>query len=155
MCPGRPIFSVFIKENWIWAMARHHAESNINIFLTRNTLIDSGVRQWSHLLIIKLHCLWAKSNNRTRGQFEYDVTWFCFCFNFVCSHTWWSYCSIVCWRGREHSPKNGRPRSMGWKIFGCRWAGGGMSWKLDNFCSPWIHLKTYGFLIITTLLMIR
>ena len=30
--------------------------------------------------MIPLHCLWAKSNNRTHGQFECDVTWFCFCF---------------------------------------------------------------------------
>ena len=37
-------------------------------------------------LMIAMHCLWAKSNNRTRGQFEYDVTWFCFCFDFDCSH---------------------------------------------------------------------
>ena len=35
----------FIKENWICAMTRHHAESNINILLTRNLPIDSGVRQ--------------------------------------------------------------------------------------------------------------
>ena len=33
--------------------------------------------------MIPLHCLWAKSNNRTRGQFKCDVTWFCFCFDFV------------------------------------------------------------------------
>ena len=30
-------------------MTRHHAESNINILLTRNLPIDSGARQWSHL----------------------------------------------------------------------------------------------------------
>ena len=30
-----------------------------------------------------LHCLWAKSSNRTRAQFECDVTWFCFYFDFV------------------------------------------------------------------------
>ena len=33
--------------------------------------------------MMTFHCLWAKSNNRTRGQFECDVTWFCFCFDFV------------------------------------------------------------------------
>ena len=54
--------------------------------------IDSGVGQRSHPLMIPLHCLWAKSNNRTCGQFEGDVTWFCFCFDFVrCT-----CCSIVC-----------------------------------------------------------
>ena len=47
--------------------------------------------QWS----IPLHCLWAKSNNRTRDQFEYDVTWFCFCFDFVRSHVRCGFCSIV------------------------------------------------------------
>ena len=47
---------------------------NINILLTRNLPIDCGVRQWSHPLMIPWHCLWAKSNNRTLGQFECDVT---------------------------------------------------------------------------------
>ena len=28
--------------------------------------------------MIPLHCLWAESNNRTRGQFERDVTCFVF-----------------------------------------------------------------------------
>ena len=44
-CSGRPIFIFFIKENWICAITRCHAESNINILLTRNLPIDSGVRQ--------------------------------------------------------------------------------------------------------------
>ena len=57
--------------------------------------------QWSHSLMIPLHCLRAKSSYRTRDQFEFDVTWFCFCFDFVCSHTRCSYYSIVCWRGWE------------------------------------------------------
>ena len=26
----------FVKENWIYAMTRHHAEPNINILLTKN-----------------------------------------------------------------------------------------------------------------------
>ena len=95
-CSGRRI--VFIKENWIYAMARHHAEPDINILLTRNLPFDSYVRQWSHPLMIPLHCLWAKSNNRTRGQFECDVNRFCFCFNFVRSHTCCGCCSIVCLR---------------------------------------------------------
>ena len=30
-CSGRPIFFFFIKENWICAMTRHHAEPNINL----------------------------------------------------------------------------------------------------------------------------
>ena len=46
--------------------------------------------------MISLHCLWSKSNNRARGQFECDVTWFCLCFPFVCSHARCGCCSIVC-----------------------------------------------------------
>ena len=45
--------------------------------------------------MIPWHCLWAKSNNRARGQFECDVTWFCFCFDFIRSHAWCGCCSIV------------------------------------------------------------
>ena len=92
-CYRRPIFIFFITENWVCVMTRHHAESNI--LLTRNLPIESGVRQWSHPLMIQLHFLWAKSNNRTCGQFECDVTWFCFYFEFVCSHACCGYCSIV------------------------------------------------------------
>ena len=76
----------FLKENWICATTRHHAEPNINMLLTRNLPFDSDVRQWSHPLMIPLHCLWAKSNNKTRDQFECDVSWFRFCFDFVRSH---------------------------------------------------------------------
>ena len=38
----------------------------------------------------------AKSNNRTRGQFEYDVTWFCFYFDFVRLQARCGCCSIAC-----------------------------------------------------------
>ena len=72
-CSGRPIFNFFIRENWICAMARHHAVSNINILLIRNHPIDFGVRQWSHPLMIPLHCLCAKLNNRMRSLFECDA----------------------------------------------------------------------------------
>ena len=94
---GRPIF-FFLKENWICEVTRHHAEPNINILLTRNLSFDSEVRQWRHPLMIPLHCLWTESNNRARGQFGCDVTWFCFCFDFVRSHARFSCCSIVCLR---------------------------------------------------------
>ena len=86
----------FIKENWICAMTRHHAESNINILLTRNLPTDSGVRKWS--IPLMMHCLCSKSNNRTPGQFEHDVTWFCFCFDVVRSHARCGCCSIIFWR---------------------------------------------------------
>ena len=68
----------FVKENWICAMTRHHTEPKNNISLTRNLPFDSDVRQWSHPLTIPLHCLWAKLNNRVRGQFPCNVTSFCF-----------------------------------------------------------------------------
>ena len=77
-------------------MTRHHTESNINILLTRNLTTDSGVRQRSHPLMIPLHCLWAKSKNRTRDQFECDVTWFSFDFEFVPLHARCGCCCIVC-----------------------------------------------------------
>ena len=97
-CSRRPIFIFFIKENWICAMTRHHAEPSINILLARNLPFASGVRQRSHPLMIPMHCLWAKSNNRTHCQFEWDVTWFCFCFDFVRSHARRDCCSMVCLR---------------------------------------------------------
>ena len=92
-CSGCPIFILWLI--WICTTTRHHAESNINILLTRNFPIDSGVRQWNHPLMIPLHCLWAKSNNRTRGHF--NVTWIDFAFvliSFVHMHDT-DCCSIV------------------------------------------------------------
>ena len=76
----------------------HHAKPNVNILLTRNLTFDSDFRQWDHPLMMPLHFLWAKSNKRTRGQFECDLTWFCFCFDFVRSHVRCDCCSIVCLR---------------------------------------------------------
>ena len=67
-----------------------------NILLTRNLPFDSDVRQWSYLLMIQLHCL----NNRTRDQFECDVTWFLFLFLF---------CSIVCLRFQFEQYKQEMP----------------------------------------------
>ena len=47
---------------------------------------NSDVRQWSHPLMIPLHCLWAKSNNKTRAQFECDMILFLFWFlSFTCT----------------------------------------------------------------------
>ena len=84
-----------MKENWICAMTRHHAVPNINILFTRNLPFHSDVRHWSHPLMIPLHCLWDKSNKRTPGKFEHDISWFCFCFDFVHSYVRCSCCSIV------------------------------------------------------------
>ena len=96
-CSGvQSLLLFFIKENWICTMTRHYAEPNISILLTRNLPFDSDVRQWRHPLMIPQHCFWAKSNNRTHGQFECDVTWFRFCFDFVRSHAQCGCFSIVC-----------------------------------------------------------
>ena len=40
-CSGRPIFIFFIKENWICAMTRHHA----NNILLANLAFDFDVRR--------------------------------------------------------------------------------------------------------------
>ena len=79
---------------------------NMNI-LWQEIFFNSDVRQWSHPLMIPLHCLWAKSSNRTSGQFECDVTFFCFAFFFLIFFIYMhgavvvhdaSCCSIVCLR---------------------------------------------------------
>ena len=44
-CSGRSIFIFLIKENWICGITGHQAESKINILLTINLRIDSGIRQ--------------------------------------------------------------------------------------------------------------
>ena len=104
----------FIKENWIFVMTKHHDESKSNMLLTRNLPIDSDVRKRIHSLMISLHYLKAKSNDRMRVQFERGMTWFCFCFYFVRSHARCGCCSIVCWRGwSRRSFKIGRPMSRG------------------------------------------
>ena len=43
---GRPILIFFIKENWICAITRHHAESNINLLLTRTRLWCQTVKPY-------------------------------------------------------------------------------------------------------------
>ena len=114
-------------------MTRHHAESNINILLTGNLPRDSGVRQRSHPLMTPTHCLWTELNNRTRGQFECNVTWFCFGFHFVRSRARRGCCSIVCWSrwGREFA-SNRTSKVKGAGNFGRRWTRGPWSSKLDN-----------------------
>ena len=74
-------------------MTRHHAN---NILFVRNLPFDTDVRQWSYPLMIPLHCLWAKSNNSVRAQFECDMI--LFLFDFVHSHAQCGCCSIVCLR---------------------------------------------------------
>ena len=64
--------------------------------IERNLPVDSDFRQSSHPLMIPLHCLWAKSNIRTHGQFECEDAWFCFCFDFVRSHARYRLERVVC-----------------------------------------------------------
>ena len=113
-----------IEEHWICSMNRYHAESSINILLTRNLLFDSDIRRWRHPLMIPLHYLLANLNNRMRGQFECDVTCFHFCFEILGSHALCRCCSIVCLRFQvvqikqiyyRSSTKN--VDSYKWKIF--------------------------------------
>ena len=42
---GRPIFILFIKENWIYAISRHQTGANTTIVLTRNLPIDTDSTQ--------------------------------------------------------------------------------------------------------------
>ena len=83
-CSLRPIFIYFIKENWICAINRHYAT---NIWLARNLPFGPDITQGSHPLMIPLHCLRDKSNNRTRNQFEYDVALVFFVFVWFRSFT--------------------------------------------------------------------
>ena len=84
---------------------------NIDLFLSKkigfvpwpDIIMSQTIYYWQEIFILtlrqtvkSLHCLWLKSHNRTRGQFECDMTWFCFCFDFACSHARCGCCSIVC-----------------------------------------------------------
>ena len=92
---------------------------------------------------IPLHCLLAKSNNRTRGQFECEAAWFCFHFDFVRSH---ARCLLLfhnLLEGVGSSFKIGCPRSSGLKNFKCRWTGGLGSWKLDKLHGPHMCIVPY------------
>ena len=132
-CSGRSVFVFFVKENWICAMIRH-TESNIDVLLTRNFPFNFDIRQWRHSLMTPLHCLWAKSNNRTRGQFECDVTWFLFLFwfhSFTCT-VLLLFHSLL--KGVGGSFKIGLSKSRGWKKIGRRWTRG-----MDVHYSQWIR----------------
>ena len=79
---GRPIFIiVFIKENWICAMTRHHAEPNINILLTRNLHY-----YWQEIFILTLtsdseailqwcHCIAFGLNRKIEWVVNFNATW--------------------------------------------------------------------------------
>ena len=80
---GRGLAISWTSNLFFFLLKKIGFDLKMNILLTRYLLFDSDVRQWSHPLMIPLHCLWAKSNTKTRGQFECDLPWFCFCFVFV------------------------------------------------------------------------
>ena len=44
--------------------------------LTKNLPFDCDVRQWRHPLMISLHCLWAKLNNRMWCDLVLILFWF-------------------------------------------------------------------------------
>ena len=44
------------------------------------------------------HCIVSGLNRRVERVLNVNVTWFCFYFDFVHSHTWCGCCSIVCLR---------------------------------------------------------
>ena len=98
-CSGRPIF--FLLKKIGFASWPDNMLSQTIYYWQEIFLLTLNVRQWSHPLMISLYCLLDKLNNRTCGQLECDVTWFCFCFYFVCSHARCGCCSTVCWRGWE------------------------------------------------------
>ena len=92
-------FCFFIKENWIWAMTRHHAN---NILLTRNLPFDSDVRQWNHPKWY--HCIVCWLNWTTGRLVSLNVMWLYFLFflfDFVHSHARCRCCSIVCLRFQD------------------------------------------------------
>ena len=127
-CSGRPIFFYWRKT-----------ESDI-ILLKRNLPIDSGVRQWSHYLMIPLNCLWAESNSRTRGLL--NVTWLGFVFVLISFST----CTVkllfynLLGRAREGSFKNGRPRSRRVENVGRRCTGGwGVSRIRQFLWTPYVY----------------
>ena len=67
--------------------------------------------------MIPLHCLWAESNKRTRGQFEYGVIFFVCLFDFVHSHAPCGCCSIVCLRFQVMETKQTDCKMSTKKIF--------------------------------------
>ena len=45
--------------------------------------------------MMQLHCLTGTSNYRMGGQFQFDVTLICLCFDFIRAHARCDSCSIV------------------------------------------------------------
>ena len=97
-CTGRPVF-IFLLKKIEFGLRPDIMPSQTVIYYWQGIFLLILVSDSEAIVfMIPLHCLWAKSNNRTPDQFECDMTWFYFCFDFVRSHARCAFCSIVCWR---------------------------------------------------------
>ena len=76
-CSGRQILTFLLKKIEFAPWPDIKLSQRLIYYWQEIFVFDSDVRQRSHTLMIPLHCLWAKSNNRTRGC---DVTLFLFWF---------------------------------------------------------------------------
>ena len=86
------------------------------------------------LLMIPLNCLWGKSNNRTRGQFECNVTWFCFVLFFIFYFFFYMHGAVVIPYFVGEDQGGGFLKlyvqvPRGWKNFARTWTGGWESSK--------------------------
>ena len=124
-CCGRPIFIFFIKENWICATSRR-PDIMLSHYYIIDFPIDSGIRHRSRPLMIPFNCLRTKSNNRTPGQFECDVSRFCFCLISFRYTMRLLFNSLL-----ESSVCGGRGVCL--KILNVDEQGGWASYKLQNF----------------------
>ena len=75
-------------------MTRHHAEPNVNILLTRNLFFDNGCQTVRPSFMIPLHVCELNGATEPVANLN-DVTWFCFCFDFVRSHAQCDCCSSL------------------------------------------------------------
>ena len=115
-CFRCPILIFFIKKNWIWAMTKHHAQSNINILLTRN-LLHFTLTLDSEAILYSYHCIVCGINRTMDRVVSFNVTWLSFVFVLILfvHNTRCGCCSIACLRSQiveikqvycKMSPKN-------------------------------------------------
>ena len=109
------LYFFIFKDNYIWVMTRYHVN---NILLTRDLpfVFVSDSRQWSHPLMIPMHCLWAKSNHSLRSQFK------------CAAYSIWMWSDFEAVR-----LKLGVQGQASGRILEVAGQGGERSWKLDNF----------------------
>ena len=94
-CSGRPILIFFVKENWICAMTRHHAN---NILLARNLPFDTDVNEVKPSFndTTALFCGLNRTIERMVALNMTCLNFFLFLFDFVHSHARCGCSSIVC-----------------------------------------------------------